>query len=171
MAALPFRELPNNARVWVFASSDPVAGEQARTLLSAVDNYLAEWKAHGLPLTCARDWREDRFLAIGVDQSDAHASGCSIDGLFRTLQRFEPALGTSLVGGGRVFYRDADGAIACVSRAEFTARAAAGNVGDDTPVFDTAITDAASYREQFEKVAGRSWHGALLPRQSPRSAW
>lgn len=164
MAAVPFQDLPSNARVWVFASSEPVAGAQARTLLSAVDDYLAEWKAHGLPLTCARDWRDDHFLAIGVDQSDAHASGCSIDGLFRTLQRLAPALGTSLVGGGRVFYRAPDGTIVCVSRADFAGHAAEGSVRDDTPVFDTAITDAASYREQFEKAAAASWHGALLPK-------
>lgn len=164
MAAVPFQDLPNNARVWVFASSDALAGDQAHTLLAAVDDYLAQWKAHGLPLTCARDWRDDRFLGIGVDQGDAHASGCSIDGLFRTLQRLEPALGTSLVGSGRVFYRTADGAIACVSRADFAARAAAGDVRDDTTVFDTAVTSAASYREAFEKAARASWHEALLPK-------
>lgn len=164
MAAVLFQDLPSNARVWIFASSEPIAGSQARTLLTAVDDYLAEWKAHGLPLTCARDWRDDRFLAIGVDQSDAHASGCSIDGLFRTLQRLEPALGTSLVGGGRVFYRATDGAIVCASRADFAARAAAGSVRDDTPVFDTAITSAAAYRNHFEKTAAGSWHGALLPK-------
>ncbi len=163
MAAVPFEELPSNARVWVFASSEPLAGAHANTLLSEVDQYLAEWKAHGLPLTCARDWRDDRFLAIGVDQREAHASGCSIDGLFRTLQRLEPALGASLVGGGRIFYRVADGAIVCVSRADFAARAAARSIGDETPVFDTAVTNAASYREQFEKAAGTSWHGELLP--------
>ena len=54
---------------------------------------------------------------------DLRASGCSIDGLFRTLQTLERALGTRLVAGGRVFYRDARGAVCAVSRAEFTARA------------------------------------------------
>ncbi|MGH7714224.1 MAG: hypothetical protein ACREOG_23295 [Gemmatimonadaceae bacterium] len=164
MAAVPFSELPGNARVWVFASSDPLSGDKATALLSSVDEYLEQWKAHGLPLTCSRDWRDDRFLAVGVDQRDAHASGCSIDGLFRTLQRLEPALGTNLVGGGRVFYRIADGKIVCVSRADFAARAAAGSIADDTPVFDTAVTNAATFRERFEQPAAATWHGALLPK-------
>ncbi|MGQ0539864.1 MAG: hypothetical protein ACT4R6_13025, partial [Gemmatimonadaceae bacterium] len=126
--------------------------------------HLAGWQAHGLPLTCARDWRDDSFLAVGVDQRDAHASGCSIDGLFRTLQRLEPALGTSLVEGGRVFYRDPDGRIVCVSRAQFAERAAAGVIAASTPVFDTAVTAAAGYREGFEQPASASWHAELLPR-------
>ncbi|MGQ0640145.1 MAG: hypothetical protein ACT4P6_05135 [Gemmatimonadaceae bacterium] len=164
MAVIPFAELPDSARVWIFAASDSLAAPRAEPLLHAVDEYLEQWKGHGLPLTCARDWRDDRFLAIGVDQRDAHASGCSIDGLFRTLQRLEPALGTSLVGAGRVFYRDADGKIVCVSRGNFAALAAARGIADDTPVFDTAIVNAATYRERFEQPASASWHGALLPK-------
>ena len=164
MPAVSFSELPGSARVWIFASSDALPGATAAPLLAAVDEYLEQWKAHGLPLTCARDWRDDRFLAIGVDQRDAHASGCSIDGLFRTLQRLEPALGTSLVGGGRVFYRGADGKIVCVSRGDFAQQAAAGSIAEDTPVFDTAIVNAATYRERFEQPASTSWHGALLPK-------
>jgi len=164
MAGIPFTELPGDARVWIFAASDALPGAQAEPLLKAVDEYLDQWKAHGLPLTCARDWRDDRFLAIAVDQRAAHASGCSIDGLFRTLQRLEPTLGTSLVGGGRVFYRLAGGEIVCVSRADFIARANKGAIVDDTPVFDTAVVDAATYRSTFERPAARGWHAELLPR-------
>ena len=89
MPIVPFTSLPDSARVWVFGSDRPVRGASADTLLAAVDQFLAQWRAHGVPLHCARDWREDRFLAIGVDVNQENASGCSIDGLFRTLQSFE----------------------------------------------------------------------------------
>lgn len=168
MAVISFQDLPGEARVWVFAASDALTGEKADALLDAADEYLGDWKAHGLPLTCARDWRENRFLAIGVDQRDAHASGCSIDGLFRVLQRLESSLGTSLVGGGRVFYRDADGQITCVSRAEFASRAAAGSVADNAQVFDTSVATASAYRDRFEQPAAASWHAALFPTSRPR---
>ncbi|HEY7569660.1 MAG TPA: hypothetical protein VH762_18900 [Gemmatimonadaceae bacterium] len=168
MAAISFQNLPGEARVWVFAASDALVGDKADALLGAADEFLGGWKAHDLPLTCARDWREDRFLAIGVDQRDAHASGCSIDGLFRVLQRLESSLGTSLVGGGRVFYRDGDGRITCVSRAEFAARAAAGSVADNTRVLDTTVTTASAYRDRFEQPAAASWHAALFPTNRQR---
>ncbi len=168
MAAISFQELPGEARVWIFAASEPVTGDRADALLGAADEYLDGWKAHGLPLICARDWRDDRFLAIGVDQRDAHASGCSIDGMFRVLQRLEASLGASLVGGGRVFYRETDGRIACVSRGEFATRAQAGSIPDDTPVFDTSLTTASAYRERFEQPAAASWHAALFPTSRPK---
>src|SRR5258708_25662393 len=105
MPIVPFRELPDSARIWVFASDRELPGAPADTLLAAVDAFLAGWKAHGVPLRCAREWRDDRFLAVGVDVTAENASGCSIDGLFRTLQQLQREIGAQLVGGGRRFYR------------------------------------------------------------------
>jgi hypothetical protein len=162
MPLVPFDSLPDDARVWVFASDRAVSGEGANRLLAAVDGYLAQWAAHGMPLTCARDWREDRFLAIAVDQRDAHASGCSIDGLFRTLRSLEPAIGASLVGGGQVHFRDAGGEIRAVARDEFGGLAAAGHVSKRTRVFDPTVATAGEWRQRFELDAERSWHAGLL---------
>jgi len=162
MPVVRFDSLPDDARLWVFAASEPVTGEQADMLLNAVDDWLAEWKAHGELLECARDWRDDRFLAIGVDQSTAGASGCSIDALFRVFKELRASGGPSMLDGGRVFYRGTDRAVVSQSRAEFAKSASSGVVGADTPVFDTSVTTAAAYRTGFEKPARDSWHGELL---------
>jgi hypothetical protein len=164
MPIVPFQQLPPEARVWIFAASDPLAPGEASRLLAEVDAFLGEWNAHGEALTCGRDWRDRRFVAIGVDQTAAGASGCSIDGLFRVLQRLQQALGTALIGGGRVFYREPDGDIRCVDRAAFASLAADGRVGSETPVFDTSVTTARAYRDAFERQAGESWHRELLAR-------
>jgi hypothetical protein len=163
MPTVPFNSLPDDARLWVFAASDPVTGERADRLLAAVDVWLSEWKAHGEPLTCARDWRDDRFLVIGVDQSTAGASGCSIDALFRVLQDLQGTLATSLLGGGRVFYRDREGKITTTDRGTFVSRAASSDLDTDTLVFDTSVTTVAAYRSSFMRRAGESWHRDLLP--------
>ena len=109
MPRVPFEMLPDEGRIWVFGVSAALSADSTASLLREVDDYLDGWSAHGAPLTCARDWRDGRFLAIGVDQSTAGASGCSIDALFRILQGTERSLGVALVAGGRVFHRDAAG--------------------------------------------------------------
>jgi len=163
MPAVSFDQLPDDARLWVFASADPLDDDRAARLLAEVDAFLDGWAAHGHPLRAGRDWRDGRFLAVGVDQSTAGASGCSIDGLFRRLQALEPVLRTSLVGGaGRVYWRATDGAVASSPRAEARARAAAGAWGADTLVFDTSLTSAGDWRRRFERPARDSWHAALL---------
>ena len=162
MPLVPFESLPANARVWIFSADRPITGRHSSDLLSEVDSFLTEWKAHGHPLTCGRAWRDDRFLAIAVDQTDSYASGCSIDGLFRRLQAMQSTLGASIVGGGQIHYRDPSGAIKTVSRDEFTTLGARGGVTTATPVFDTTVATAGDWRDRFETSAGRTWHKALL---------
>ena len=153
-------QLPDDARVWVFAADAPVA--DAIPLLSAVDAHLAQWAAHGAPLLCARDWRDDRFLAIAVDESATGASGCSIDGMFRTIARVQSAVGADLLASGRVSWRDAHGAIHVATQQEFSVRAAAGDVTRETPVFETLTDSVGGWRSAFEKPAGESWARGLL---------
>ena len=163
MPVIPFHDLPDDARLWVFAAAEPLSDDKAQQLLAVVDTWLSNWKAHGEPLACGRDWRDDRFLAVGVDQSTAGASGCSIDALFKVFQKIQSSIGTSMLVGGRVFYRDREGRIEATDRNSFFARAAAGEVGADTIVFDTSVTSAAAYRSSFACRAGESWHRDLLP--------
>ena len=161
MPRVPFDQLPDTARVWIFGCDRPIHRE-APALLEEVDQFLDQWAAHGKPLRCAREWREDRLLVIGVDPTHEQASGCSIDGLFRRLQALEGPLATSLLAGGRVFYRDANGRAQVAPRGDVGRLAAAGEVSPDTTVFDTTLTDAGSYRARFERPARETWVGPLM---------
>lgn len=162
MPIISFESLPDESRVWVFGSDRTLDDGDAARLLVEVDRYLAEWKAHGAPLTCARDWRDDALLTIGVDTTQENASGCSIDGLFRTLQQLEQSLRIRLLGGGRVFYREESGRVHCIPRDRLPELVATGAINEETPVFDTGLTTAGDWRERFEVPARETWVGTLL---------
>ena len=162
MPVVSFETLPDAARVWVFGSDQRLNDEGTTKLLAAVDAHLADWKAHGVPLTVAREWRDGRFLVVAVDQSTVGASGCSIDGLFRVLQQLEQTVGASLVGGGRVFYRDGQGAVQSATRDDVATLARDGAITKDTVVFDTSLTDLGALRTGFERRAKDTWVNALL---------
>ena len=163
MPIVSFNSLPDDARVWVFGAERALTPAEAGRLLGVTDSHLERWAAHGAPLTSARDWRDDRFLTIAVDQRTAGASGCSIDALFRQLQALERELSVSIVGGGRVFYRDAAGSVQSVDRADFTALAERGAVTPETIVFDPTVQTLGAWRAGFERRARDSWHGQLMP--------
>src|SRR6476620_1693287 len=128
MLTTPFERLPDSARVWVYGADRDLDKNAESSLLDEVDNYLTDWTAHGVPLSAARDWRSARFLTIAVDQERAGASGCSIDGLFRTLKSLEQRLGAGIVTSGLIFFRGKDGEIRSVTRDEFGALGASGEV-------------------------------------------
>ncbi|MEO7997199.1 MAG: hypothetical protein ABI852_07115 [Gemmatimonadaceae bacterium] len=164
MPHVSFESLPPNARAWVFGASDPLDELAQKQLLLVVDEHLSQWRAHGVPLVCSRDFRDNRFLAIGVDEAATGASGCSIDGLFRTLQSMQTVIGTSLMGGGIMFYRDAHGVVQAADRSGFVELISAGVVNAETPVFDLTIDTVGRWRESFEKRAASSWHARMLGR-------
>lgn len=162
MPVVPFETLPDASKVWIFGSDRPLGEDATTTLLKGVEEHLTDWKAHGQPLTVGSQFRDNRFLVIAVDQSTAGATGCSIDGLFRVLQGLEPKLGTSLVGGGRVFYRDNHAAVQSTIRDGIPALVQSGAITKDTVVFDTSLTDLGAFRSGFEKRAKESWIKPLM---------
>jgi hypothetical protein len=163
MPVVPFAELPPASRVWIFGAAAPIDDVDAQRVLATVDAFLRTWQAHGQPLFAGRDWRDGRFLAVGVDVAREGASGCSIDGLYRALKGIEGGIGTTLLDNSLVYYRDGDGLVHAVTRDDFSLLGRGGHVGADTPVMDLSITDVAAYRAAFERRAAVSWHHSLLP--------
>ena len=167
MPLVEIEGLPDNARTWVFGADKTINAPASDTLLREVDGFLSQWNAHGSPLTVGRDWKYGRFLTVAVDQSTAGASGCSIDGLFRTLKGLEPKLEASLVTSGLIFFRDEKGAIQSVDRDQFTTLGAEGKIAPDTRVFDPTVTTLREWRARFELNAEDSWHAKLLRKKQP----
>lgn len=163
MPLVSFASLSDDSRVWVFAADRSLDEQTSARLLAVVDSFLAEWVAHGEPLTSARELRDGRFLVIGVDQhATAYASGCSIDGLYRKLKEIEQETGASLLSREHVYYRGSDGEVCSVTRDEFAQLSSEGRISPDTTVFDTSITSLGELRQRFELPAAGSWHRALL---------
>lgn len=158
MPVVDFDTLPATARLWIFSASRPLNVVERDQLLGLVDEFLGQWKAHGQPLTAARDWRYDRFLLVAVDESATDASGCSIDAMVHRLGGLERALGVALLDHGPVLFRR-EAQIERVDRSGFADLARRGDVSPDTIVFNNTLTRVAELREgRWETAARASWH-------------
>jgi hypothetical protein len=167
MARTDFARLPADARLWVFGAARPLDARERTELLGLVDRFLDGWKAHGAPLTAARDLREDRFLMVAVDEASVPPSGCSIDAMVNELKQLGDRLGVGLVGSGDVFWRAPSGEVRRAERAEFKRLAEAGEVGPETVVFDTTLTRIERLGDgSFERPARDSWHGRAFFRSA-----
>ena len=154
-----FERMPDQARLWVFASEHPLSGPKRAALLTRVDGFLSRWKAHGAPLAAGRAWLYDRFLAVAVDESVTPPSGCSIDALVHMLKELEAEVGSRLVDNTPVYYRSPKG-VQRVTRGRFRKLADAGEVTPDTPVFNNTITRLEEFRGgKWEGPARQSWQG------------
>ncbi|HST63253.1 MAG TPA: hypothetical protein VLK84_31370 [Longimicrobium sp.] len=160
MPAVPFDQLPDDARLWVFAAARPLDEAQQAALLGHVDAFIHRWAAHGAPVVGGRELRHGRFLLVGADERATGVSGCSIDTLFRTLGELETETGVPLRDSSLVFWRDAAGEVQSAPRPAFRERVRAGEVDADTPVFDNTVGSVGDLRGgQWERAMRESWHG------------
>jgi hypothetical protein len=153
-----FENLPAHARLYIFAASRPLRPEEALPLLDEVDRFITEWQSHREGVVAARDWRYDRFLLIGVDETETRLSGCSIDGMVHRLKAIENRLGISLVDSAPVLFREGTD-IERLDRETFRRRVQEGRVRPDTTVFNNTLLTVGELRQgKWEVPFGESWH-------------
>jgi hypothetical protein len=166
MPAVPFETLPDDSRLWVFGVERSLAKAEQDSLLSAVDSFLETWVAHGMPLTCGRDWRHERFLLVAVDQASVPPSGCSIDAMVGVLKDQERRLGVRVLDNTPVWFL-MDGVVQRLARPDFRKLVEKEAVSPDTVVFDNTVTRLKDAREgPWEGPARASWHQKVFFRQS-----
>jgi hypothetical protein len=151
----------DSGRCWVFGSAAPLEGETE--LSRGLSAFMSEWQSHGAAVSGGWKVLHGHFLVVSQSPEGADASGCSIDSMKGEIKRLEARLGTALLDSARVFYRDRAGAVQAVTRAGFKSLAASGDIGLDTEVFDTTITNPSDLRPGvFNKPLRDSWHLALV---------
>ncbi|TFG63010.1 MAG: hypothetical protein E4H28_06970 [Gemmatimonadales bacterium] len=163
MSFVPISALPSDARIWCFGASARPTGAAVEKLRTALAVFLENWTAHRADLRAGFDWLNESFLVIAVDESEAGASGCSIDALTSEIRRLEGESGIDLLDAAPVWYREATGEVRRVTRDEFRQLAAAGSVTETTQVFDLTVERLEAVRSGgWEVEAGSSWHARLL---------
>lgn len=168
MSVVKFDDLPDHARLWIFACERKLAEHELAQLHTHMEQFMANWTAHKRELTVSWKTEYTQFLFVAVDEAAMAASGCSIDSLVHSLQSFEQEISCDLVNThSRVFYRDEQGKIRCVERFEFKALAERSSVTEDTIVFNNIIQSVGELRQnRWEVPMKESWHmqafGALV---------
>ena len=162
MSLIPLNTLPDDSRLWCFGASRALDASRTERLFDSMRAFVSEWTAHRRDLQAGFDWLHGRFL-IGVDESRAGASGCSIDALTGHLRNLGAELNLDLLDSMPVWFRDPAGDIRMVSRADFSDLAAQGEVSAHTPVFDLTLTRLGDVRAGgLETATGCAWHRSLL---------
>ena len=158
---IPFKDLPNNSRLWIYQSDRKFAEDQILKLQQAIEGFLEKWTAHGASLNAGYEIKYERFIVIGLDQSASSASGCSIDAQVRFIQQVEKEFEVELLDKMNVTYIQND-RVHFKPLADFKKMAKEGAVGKKTIVFNNLVNTKEEYLEFWEVPAIESWHNRFF---------
>lgn len=71
--------LDDTSKVWIYQSDKEFTYDELDIAREDIFHFLTDWTAHSQGLTCYGNIFHRRFLAFFVDETNSHASGCSID--------------------------------------------------------------------------------------------
>ena len=154
---IPFDQLPDNARVWVYPSSRKFTPDELLVIRQKTEAFLEQWTAHGTHLQAGLDMPYDRFIVLGLNESIQSASGCSIDASVHFIQSLEETFKITLLDKMNVTFRN-NNSIDHISLKEFRTKAKEKKVNSDVIVFNNLVLNKMEYDSLWEVPASLSWH-------------
>lgn len=156
-----FEELPDDARVWIYQTNRPFTKDELDELKVRLADFLEEWTAHGTSLKASYQLPYSRFLVIGLDQSQAEASGCSIDASVHFIQELQKRYDVDLLDRMNVTFKQGEH-LAYKDLKEFKRLVKNKGVSRNTIVFNNLVNTKAEYENYWEVPLEDSWHARFL---------
>jgi hypothetical protein len=154
-------QFSEHSRVWVYQSDKELTDPTAGKLLVMLNKFTAEWTAHNNQLKARAEVRYNRFIILVVDETQAGASGCSIDKSVNFLKRIEQEFGINLFDRFNFAYREGEKVLSA-PRHQFEELLKEGKITSSTIVFNNLVPTLADLETKWEVPFKDSWHPQLF---------
>lgn len=155
-------DLPPQSRVWIYQANQPLTDEKSKEVQLAAADFARQWVSHNRQLKAAADFLHNRFLVLLVDETQAGASGCSIDTSVSFVKQLQAQYEVDFFDRMHFSYQDANGEVKTLSRSDFEKAYQNGTITDDTLVFDTLVKNKMELDTAWLKPLKDSWHARLV---------
>ena len=159
---LPFEQMPEYARVWVYQSSKALSVEDQILIRERMRSFCEGWNTHGNVMPTSFDILDGHLLLLSVDESQLGASGCSIDSSVRVLRELEETLGVNLTDQGKISLKLGSGELRVVPALGVKSRVASGEIGDEMTVINPAVRTKEDLQNLWLPVRN-SWLSKYFP--------
>ncbi len=154
-------QLSDNSRVWIYQSDRQLSEQETQQIQQHLNAFAAQWTAHNNQLKATGEVRYNRFLILTVDESQAGASGCSIDKSVHFMKQIEQAFAINLFDRFNLAYKEGN-AVLSLPRNAFEEKLASGEINSDTIVFNNLVPTLQDLRTKWEVPFKDSWHMQLF---------
>lgn len=158
---VPYSELPNNARVWIYQCNRKFTQEEQVKVAELTTEFVEQWTRHGENVRGSFVIKYDQFLIIAVDQDFVEVSGCSIDASVKLVQQIQSLLNVDMLNKLAIAYKDKE-VLNVVPMLDFSKLAKQATVTENTVVFNNMVNTKQGVASEWEVAAKDSWHARFF---------
>lgn len=158
---LSYKELlPNHfsdsSRVWIYQSSRLFSLQEIVLLEDMIDQFIADWKTHGIPVKGFGTVFFGQFVVLMADELQAGVSGCSTDSSVRLIKSVETNFGVAMFERTTmaIFVKDT---IQLLPLSQFEYALKEGFIHAQTLLFDNTVTTKMELEDRWIIPIGQSW--------------
>lgn len=149
------------SRVWVYTANRPLTDAEAQTARDALNAFVRQWTAHNQALKATAEVFQNQFVLLMVDQSQAGASGCSIDKSVHFLETLGQRLHVDFFERMRFAWAEGDH-LRFGDRAALEIQAREAKIDDSTLMVNTLVQNKQELKEKWLIPFSQSWHRRLV---------
>ena len=150
-----------NTRVWIYQADRKLTDAETVQLQQQLALFTQGWTAHNNQLKAGAEIRYNRFIVLLVDESQAGASGCSIDKSVHFMKQVEQHYNINLFDRFNLAYKDGNEVLSA-PRHQFEELIKAEKIDMDTIVFNNLVQNVADLNTKWEVPFKDSWHVQLF---------
>jgi hypothetical protein len=154
-------QFSENSRVWVYQSDKKLSDNQVQQIQAELNDFTVKWTAHNNQLKAKAEIRYNRFLILMVDESQAGASGCSIDKSVHFIKQLETEHHINLLDRFNLAYKSGIEVLSA-QRSDFEELIKNGNINTETIVFNNLVQNLKELQTKWEVPFKESWHKQLF---------
>ena len=151
-----FEDLPENAKVWVYQSSEKLSLEHVEVIKELAAEFLNQWESHGIPVEGSIDVLNNLFIRIAAFTDEASMCGRAQDAQVRLAKELESELNVELTNRMLLTFT-IDGEEKVFHMNDVPDLIARGEVTDNTLFYNNLIQSKKEYSEIWKVRAADSW--------------
>jgi len=149
--------ISENSRVWIYQSNREFSEQEKGQIEHLLTEFTSQWQAHGFQLTAHAEIRYNRFIILMVDESQAGATGCSIDKSVKLMQQLESTYSVNLFDRFNIAFKKGHEVLSA-DRNEFEELIQKGIINEDSIVFNNLVQTKKELDLNWEIPFKNSWH-------------
>lgn len=152
-----YKDISDTSRVWVYQADRNFTEKEEQEINQQISLFVVEWAAHGAALKAYGRVYHNRFVVLFVDQSQAAASGCSIDSSVKLIRALQEKYKVDFFDRMSVTYVDKENQIKSFKIKDVNACLESGAINLETKVFNNLVDTKAKFEAEWMQSLKDTW--------------